>query len=324
MRALLCLAALGLTMTAAADKPTPEDPLAVPDTFATHPDGRLPLGELLGRYRALLDAGWLLEVVGESRPEGTVTPLPIIALRTPQGGPAAWFIAGIHGEEPAGPNALADSIEVLRALGERVPVVVVPLANPHGYARNWRYLNLPAWSAEQEAHSVGDASHCLPDAANPGMARADAASSPEAAALTAWVLARAKSHPPRWSLDLHEDNLIDRGYVYSQGVEGASDPLAAAAVQVLREHAIPVQMDGQTRFGETIVAGIVGPETDSSIDELISAPAVIGAEGLQAGPAAHTVLVFETPAAALPLPRRVAAHRSLLEELAQLLQPAPP
>ena len=315
MRALLGLLAMTMLMDAQAGGAAEDDPLAVPAHVQTHADGRLPLGELLGRYRPLLEAGWLLEVVAQSHPAGSDTPLPILALRSPQAGPAAWFISGIHGEEPAGPNALAQSVATLLQLGERLPVVVLPLANPQGYVRNWRYLNLPAWSAGQEAQSVGDASHCLPDPAEPGVARATAASSPEAAALTAWVLERAQTHPPRWSIDLHEDNLIDRGYVYSQGVEGASDPLAATAVAVLREHGIPVQMDGQTRFEETIVAGIVGPVIDSSIDELISAPAVIGHDGLEAGPAAHTVLVFETPAAALSLEQRVAAHKALIEAL---------
>jgi hypothetical protein len=34
--------------------------------------------------------------------------LPIIALRTPKKGKALWVISGIHGEEPAGPNAISD------------------------------------------------------------------------------------------------------------------------------------------------------------------------------------------------------------------------
>jgi hypothetical protein len=297
------------------------DPLFIPENIATQADGRLPIGELLARYQPLLDAGWQLEAIAFSQPAGTDAALPILALRTPVPGPAAWFIAGIHGEEPAGPNALALSVDTLRTLGERLPVVVVPLANPWGYARNWRYLNLPAWSAEQEAQSVGDAAHWLPDPAEPGVARANAASSPEAAALTEWVLALANTYPPRWSIDLHEDNLIHAGYVYSQGLEGADDPLAARAVAVLREHGITVQMEGETRFEEAIVDGIVGPVEDSSIDELLSAREVIGPGGLQPGPAAHTVLVFETPAAALSLEQRVVAHRALIEALSVEMQP---
>jgi hypothetical protein len=296
------------------------DPLAVPDGVVTHADGRAPLVELLASYRPLLEAGWIAETITLSQPGGAPTPLPIVAFRTPIAGPAAWYITGIHGEEPAGPNALAQSVETLLELGERLPVVVVPLANPWGYVRHWRYLNMPTWSPDAEAQSVGDASHWLEDAEHPGQARAERASSDEAEALTTWVLKRTLTHPPRWSIDLHEDNLIDRGYVYSQGVEGTTDPLATFAVSILRETGIAVQMSGETRFGEAIEAGIIGPVTDSSIDELMSAATVIAPSGSQPGPAAKTVLVFETPAA-LSLAQRVAAHRALIEALSRQMQP---
>jgi len=69
--------------------------------------------------------------------------------------------------------------------------------------------------------------------------------------------------------------------------------------------------------------GIVGPVTDSSIDELLSARQVVVGGVARPGPAAHTVLVFETPAAALPLERRIAAHAALLRRLAAELGTAP-
>ncbi len=72
--------------------------------------------------------------------------LPVIALRTPQGGEACWILSGIHGEEPAGPNAIAASIDAIAALGERQAVVLLPLNNPHGYVNNWRYLNMQKYS----------------------------------------------------------------------------------------------------------------------------------------------------------------------------------
>jgi hypothetical protein len=74
---------------------------------------------------------------------------------------------------------------------------------------------------------------------------------------------------------------------------------------------------GETRFGEAIAGGIIGPVTDSSIDELMSAATILIDGRAQAGPAARTVLVFETPAKDLPLDRRVAAHLSLLRRLAE-------
>jgi hypothetical protein len=232
-------------------------------------------------------------------------------------------LSGVHGEEPAGPNALAEAIEELAELAERSAVVLVPLCNPHGYARNWRYLNTPTYSEAVEGESVGDSSHLLPDPENPAQPRAPAPSSPEAAALTGYLVRLAQSYPPRLSLDLHEDDRIPEGYVYSQGDEGARDELALQAVKVLRESRIPIKLGGTTRFNEPVVDGIVGPVTDSSIDELIGAKEILVEGRLQAGPAARTVLAFETPAKDLALAQRKAAHLALLRELAILIASRP-
>ena len=284
-----------------------------PDEFVA--DERKPYSELYEAFSALTDRGWTLDVIIESRPQGTTAALPIIALRSPVEGEAAWFLAGIHGEEPAGPNALFTVLDDIALLGERYPVVLMPLLNPQGYVRNWRYLNTPVYSESVEAQSVGDSSHLLVDPAAPGTARADAASSPEAAAITAYVLQTMSTYPPRYSIDLHEDNMLQRGYVYSQGELGAADPLAHEAVDALKSSGIPLQLDGETRFGEQIENGIIGPVTDSSIDELMSARQVVVEGAIESGPAAATVLVFETPSAAASFDNRVTAHVELLRRL---------
>ena len=317
IRALIAaLAGLGLAVACASGEPP--DPAAV---VATPADGRAPVGELYAAYESLAARGWSLDVVAESAPEGTTQPLPIVALRSPGSGPAVWILSGIHGEEPAGPNAIAAAIEDIARLGSRRPVVLMPLLNPQGYARNWRYLNVAAYSETIDGDSVGDSSHLLPDAGSPAAARAPSASSTEADAITRYILARTADYAPEVSIDLHEDNLIHEGYVYSQGALGAADPLAAAAVEVLRQQGVPIKAAGATRFDEPVEGGIIGPVTDSSIDELMSAATVI-ADGLaRPGPQARTVLVFETPAAALPLERRIAAHAELLRRLAERLAP---
>lgn len=295
--------------------------LSPPAGVATYADGRAPIESLYRAWLGLVDQGWTAELIVNSRPEGTTVPLPIVALRSPAAGPAVWLLAGIHGEEPAGPNAIAETIDDIARLGAKRPVVLVPLLNPQGYARNWRYLNVAIYSESIDGHSVGDSSHLLPSAEDPGRPRAAAASSPEADAITAFILRLKEDYPPLVSIDLHEDNLIDEGYVYSQGVEGEKDPLAIAAVGVLRDNGVPIRMAGKTRFDETIAGGIVGPVIDSSIDELMSALRLrVDGEELP-GPAARTVLVFETPAAALPLARRVGAHAALIRRLAALLDP---
>jgi hypothetical protein len=313
------LAGLGLFVPARAGEPG----VAIPTGVSTYGDGRAPIETLWNASLGLVARGWKAEVVADSAPAGTSQPLPIVALRSPRPGPAVWILAGIHGEEPAGPNAIARVIDDIAALGERRPVVLLPLLNPQGYARNWRYLNVPVYSASVDGQSVGDSSHRLPSAEDPARARAAAASSPEAAAIAEYVLRRQADYPVAVSIDLHEDNLIDQGYVYSQGVEGAKDPLAAAAVAVLAENGVPLKRDGTTRFDEPVAHGIVGPVTDSSIDELLSARQVVVGGVAKPGPGAHTVLVFETPAAALPLERRIAAHAALLRRLAAELGTAP-
>jgi hypothetical protein len=293
--------------------------LRIPENLPTHRDGRLPVEKLYAAYLGLADRGWHLDVIAQSQPTGTSVDLPIIALRSPRHGNAVWILSGIHGEEPAGPNAIARAIDDLATLAETVPVVLIPLCNPQGYARNWRYLNTPTYSESIEGHSVGDSSHLLSDPEDPSKPRAAKASSPEADALTRYLVKLAESYPPRYSIDLHEDDLIPAGYVYSQGELGAEDPLAATAVKVLSESGVPIKMDGQTRFAEEIVGGIIGPVVDSSIDELISAHEIFVDGMARRGPGAPTVLVFETPAEELVLERRIAAHLALLRRLATLI-----
>jgi hypothetical protein len=310
MAASFCLC-LGLVSALAADEPV------LPKEVHTHDDDRQAIERLYQSYEQLQQHGWVLEIITQSQPEGREYALPVIALRTPHQGEAVWILSGIHGEETAGPNAIAASVEALVELGQSRSVVLLPLNNPHGYANNWRYLNMPAYSAEVEGQSVGDSSHLLIDPENPTMPRAATASSPEAAAITDYILRMSKTYPPVVSLDLHEDNLIDEGYVYSQGKLGAEDPLAKLAVQVLSENGIPLKMDGVTRFDEPISEGIIGPVIDGSIDELMSAESIMVDGEIQPGPFADTVLVFETPAAAIPLSQRAQAHAALLRQLAK-------
>ena len=317
MMAILLPAALPVPVA------TADAGLRIPAGVVTHADGRRPIDSLYGTYAGLVERGWKLDVVANSQPAGAAQPLPIIALRSPASGPAIWILSGIHGEEPAGPNAIAAAIDDIARLGARRPVVLLPLLNPQGYARNWRYLNVAFYSETIDGHSVGDSSHLLPAPGDPGRPRSPSPSSPEADAITAYVLRRSADYPPLVSIDLHEDNLIDQGYVYSQGVDGTADALAVDAVNVLKEHGIPIKLDGETRFGETIAGGIIGPVADSSIDELMSLSTVVSGGCPQPGPAARTVLVFETPAAAISIKRRIEAHAALIRRLAARLAPVP-
>jgi len=318
LRLLLALPGLLLPLQTAPG-PATESVIRLPAGIATHADGRRPIAALYESYLGLVAERWTLEIIANSQPPGTTQALPIIALRSPQSGPAVWILAGIHGEEPAGPNAIAAALEDIASLGRQRPVVLLPLLNPHGYARNWRYLNVAVYSERVDGHSVGDSSHLLPLPDAPDRPRAATASSAEADAVTRFVLRRSADYPPLCSIDLHEDNLIDQGYVYSQGSLGASEPLAIEAVKVLRDSGIAIRMGGETRFGEEIVAGIIGPVVDSSIDELMSSHQIVDGGRIQPGPSARTVLVLETPAVDTSLGHRIAAHAALLRQLTALL-----
>jgi hypothetical protein len=291
-------------------------------------DGRLPLGAIMSRFDELsAQHGWLLETIYAY--PGTQA-VAIKSWRTPHRGAALWIISGIHGEEPAGPNAIAANLASLTQLaGAGVPIVVIPLGNPNAYRHNWRYPNTPErdWK-KGGGYSVGDAEYLLPDLETGTKPRAGKAPGPETAALTQYVLRLAEQYPPRLVLDLHEDELsTEGGYIYSQGTQPDDNPVGAEIVRLLQAAGIPLRQSGQTRFGETIVAGVIsrddkgGPIRDGSIDELLAATDVF-VDGKKArGPSAQTVIVVETPAfEGSKFELRVAAQGAVVQRMAELWQ----
>lgn len=302
----------------------PAEPAATPASGYTA-DGRAPLAELHARYETLATKhGWSQELVHADPGDPT---LSIRAWRTPTQGQALWLLAGIHGEEPAGPNAIARNLASLAALADAgVPIVVLPLCNPRGYRNNWRYPNTPARDWRHGGYSVGDAGSLLPDPADETRPRDPAPSGPEAQALTRFVLRLADAYPPRLVIDLHEDELSTAGgYIYSQGARPDDDRVGAAVLRRLQSSGIPIRASGRTRFGEPIEDGVIRrndrgePIRDGSIDELFAAPVLIVDGERRPGPAAATVIVVETPAfAGSRLELRVAAQGAVVRDLARL------
>jgi hypothetical protein len=287
-------------------------------------DGRISIVDL---YRAQCELakkpGWILEeVFGEVLlRDGERIPLPSTCLRTERTGPALWILTGIHGEEPAGPNALAENMAALIDLQQRgIPLVVLPLLNPLGYQQNWRYPDAAVYSATGPGSSVGDSDHLLPDAG--GKARRPAPACRQSAMLTARVLELARAYPPRLVLDLHEDNLLQKGYLYSQGRDGVGDPAARAMITLLHKEGFPILREGKTRFGETVKDGIVHVTQDGSIDELLSAPAIVVNGTRRQGPAGTSVLVLETSSMNTPLAARKKIHATVLAALGELWEKA--
>jgi APA family basic amino acid/polyamine antiporter len=288
-------------------------------------DGRSTIAQLTSRFESLAtDHGWHQETIyAYSGREG----LAIRAWRTPQRGKALWVLAGIHGEEPAGPNAIADSLDSLVELAASgVPVVVIPLCNPTAYRNNWRYPNTAERDWRKGGYSVGDAEYLLPDIQTGARPRAAAPPGPDTRALTEFVLRLAESYPPQLVLDLHEDELsTDGGYIYSQGSDAAGDPVGAEIIRLLQASGIPIRTSGRTRFDEPIVGGVISrddkglPIRDGSIDELLASPEVLVDGRKIRGPGAPTVIVVETPAfSGSRLELRVAAQSTVLRNLREL------
>lgn len=293
-------------------------------------DGRAPVAELYESYIPLVEShGWKAESVFEQErelPGGRKIKLPILAFTTPHRGPALWVFAGIHGEEPAGPNAVARNVRVFTKLeAQGVPVVLIPLANPRGYSLDWRYPNT-AKRDDKGGVSVGDSDHLLPSLNDPTRPRLAASPSADAAALTAFTLGLSKSYPPILVVDHHEDEDLsgDPAYIYSHGKLGARDPVARRIVRLLLRSGMPLAMTGTTGFGEPIDDGIVHvdqqghPVKDGSIDELLTSETIIVRGRRVKGPAAKTGIVVETSTVGVPIEKRIAAHAEIIRNLLRL------
>jgi hypothetical protein len=318
---LMLLTACGMKPAVSAVEPDPAP------TGAFTADGRTTLEQLLRRYELLSTAhGWQMETVYQY--PGADAPA-IRAWRTAHRGEALWILAGIHGEEPAGPNAIAARLPSIIELAESgVPIVVIPLCNPKAYRSNWRYPNTSERDWHKGGYSVGDAEYLLADLAAGDRPRAAGPPGPETKALTEFVLRLAEAYPPRLVLDLHEDELsTDGGYIYSQGIRASDNPVGAEVIRLLRESGIPIRQSGRTRFDEPIVDGVISrddrgqPIRDGSIDELLAAEEIFVKGRKSPGPAAPTVIVVETPAfAGSQFDLRVAAQGAVIQHVRELWQ----
>jgi hypothetical protein len=290
-------------------------------------DGRMPQEALFDKIEMALSTDWQAETVYVYPSHDD---LKIRAWRTRHNGPALWILSGLHGEEPAGPNAIARQAPLIdRIAGSGVPVVLIPLANPRGYRNNWRYPNTAErdWKAGG-GYSVGDSEYLLPDLETGSRPRTASVSGPETLALTSYAHTLASAYPPALVLDLHEDELsVEGGYIYSQGKQADQNPIGAEVIRALQSAGIKLRMDGITRFGEPIAQGVISrddkglPIRDGSIDELLASDTVFIDGVNRNGPGARTVIVVETPAdRSISFEQRVAGHGEVLKRLEILWQ----
>lgn len=284
-------------------------------------DGRLPIEKLYQSFSELEKKfGWRAEKIYEQKVGEAL--LPILSLRTRKEGKGLWLMAGIHGEEPAGPNAIAQNVEFLGKLGQKMPVVLLPLCNPSGYLRNWRYPNESR--NEKKGKSVSDSDHFLPDLKNPTKPRTKKPACPEAKALTSWVIKISKKYYPQLVIDFHEDEdkKDESFYIYFLGKQGADDPVARKIVEILVDHGFSIQMQGKTRFNEEIRNGIVANISDGSIDELLAAKKIIDKGRVVKGPAAERVITIETSTVETALKKRIKVHSEILRSVETFLRQA--
>ncbi len=315
-------------------------------------DGRFPIEVLYKNVDILASKyGWEKTLVYTQKipglKHGEKIELPIFSYHTPKQGPALWVVTMVHGEEPAGPNALAQNIDVLVTLAQAgVPIVLLPFCNPKGYYLDWRYPGERRPTVGSIGFSATGATHALPHEDNPARTQMEEPETEESAAMITHVWQLFQTHPCWIALDFHEDeasmnpemNLRERvlSYIYNQGfVE--HDPIAAQVNATLRHYEFPMHTNGITRFGEEIHNGVVVMDEsgDGSLDDFIAADMVYINGVWQPKFLAASVTVVETPTMRLgeshedsmvpiPLEKRVAAHSAILQSLPLYWKMLPP
>lgn len=226
-------------------------------------------------------------------------------------GPAIYLIADIHGEEPAPPNAIYKKLNYINFLVEQnIPIVLYPLCNPIGYINNWRYPNIDKYDEKNVGNSVGDSEYLLKKNMK--------TTSVYSEALTNIVLKLSKQYVPLISIDFHEDDMIDKGYIYSQGINGSNDIIAKKIVDKMVELKYPIMLSGKTRFNEPIINGMVSNSNDGSIDNLIASKQIFINNEIEKGPNGKHVIVVETSSKNKPIEERINIHSSIIDMLEHL------
>lgn len=274
-------------------------------------DGRLPIQAIYQRLSLLMTTyGWdYIEAFSQVHQTegGEKNFLPICLFHSRRKGPALWIICGIHGEESAPPNAVADEIDLIGKVGKRIPTVLI-WGNPLGYMKNWRYPDEPR--DKNLGRSVGDTDHLIPSPANHNIAIKPRHSSPAAWYLANEVIKLSSYYPPELVIDLHEDEEDGLGPppIYSHGILGAQDPIAQTIRQIIHKNGFHLENDSP-----------VSLTGDGSIDDLLAGRQIIVDGVLRRGPSAKSVVVAETPTHTslgepYPFETRVEAHRQILKQ----------
>jgi len=276
-------------------------------------DGRVPLDSLYDKYSRL---ELIQEEIYRQNEEtnGRKIEMPILAFRSLKKGKSLWLIAGIHGEEPAGVNAVYRNIDLINKYAQAFPVVLIPCANPKGYRKDWRYPDREEMVLEDPVPSVGSSDHIVLNGSD--KPRWPVPTCPEAEALNRFMLITIGDYPPFITMDLHEDE--SNVYVYSHGKLGKNDPVAINALDIARDCGAKIQFSGETLFHEPIRNGIVEGSRDGSISDFFSSRRIYVNGEIVPGPCARSVVVVETPQD-LDLERRVEIHSRVIKSLGRFM-----
>lgn len=282
-------------------------------------DGRKSIEVLYEEYEKLASLGFdrkLIYLQKTPESQGEVKEFPIYAfVKGEEGKDNLWIFSGVHGEEPPGPEAIAAEVEYLGELSQSIPMVIIPLCNPAGRYMGWRYQD--AFRDHHVGTSVSDSEHLLLKEGE-DLPRVEKATNATAEAITAFVVENSLKYPPLLSIDFHEDEALPQSYIYSQGSKGVADPVAREIVKIMQDSGMEIQMQGETRFGEPVVDGVVLATVDGSIDELMATSKIFFKGEIINKPFAKTAIVVETPTIGVPLPQRVQAHRNIIRAIKKL------
>ena len=290
--------------------------------------------KLLYKSFLSLPSSWIIETIDDHVIEEKNKRMifSVLSLRTKKKGKAVWILSGTHGEEPAGPVAISENMNFLKRLSsQRIPLVVIPLINPTGYYRDWRYLF--HWKNRVIGKSVGD---CEPFLLNKNNKPRKKKPHLHTEKFIRYILHLLKEYPPLFVLDLHEDEIKTRGgdpfyqdakedenetYIYSHGKYGSDDLIANKIVEIMRFFKHPIKPDGfvKTRSKEKIVDGIVSDIKDSSIDELLASRKIFLNNKIVKGPSAKTVIVIET-LTNIPLVKRVEIYNKIIRSIKEFIK----
>jgi hypothetical protein len=296
-------------------------------------DGRRSLLELWNKYLELEESGWEKELIAEQKLilDGKEITFPVYAFKTllTNGKPvkAMWVLGGVHGEEPAGPNAFFEQLDTIKKMGmSGVPMVFIPLLNPSGYSRDFRYED--EYRDFRKGHSVTDSEHYL---IQEGLEkpRVETPNSKTAGDVTSWVEKTVSLYQPELVIDHHEDRVPEKFpegdlrnltscYVYISGNGSKTEEIAKKINTIFKETNLPVVNKGITRFGEEIVDGMVMNYADGSIDEFLTVSKYYDPEThkLKSKHPAATVIVVETTIpfdGSISVEQRVEAHGKIVK-----------